>query len=341
MADIVHLSNTALAKITQELKAYNILKISKPPQKNDIGRRPIRLELNDGLGYIAVINLDKSFVRLFDFAGNIKYELTLPYVLVYDAEQLNNCLKLIKVFLKQNQINTLLAVTVITSGRTKPDGSFIYALRYKNPQQINLKKIFEEILQAPTLVKNDVSLALFSEYQNAEPKSSISVMMLYIDKGLGCAFTVGGKVIEGYRGFAGEVGLIKETSSGDILDNILSVRGLEKMFSSIGKNIKIDEITQSFIKKESQTVKIIEDYAQKLSALIVDLLLVLDCQKVLINGSIRCLKEDFLDMLRQQISKNRYLDAEILYSKEEDESSSKGGFLQAQDLVIKNIIKKS
>jgi len=337
MADILHLSNTALSKITHELREVNLLKECTPPEKNEVGRRPIRLEINADLGCLAVVNLEKFFVKLFDFAGHILYELTLPSVLIYDIHHLNICINLIKDFLEENDVHCLKAFTVITSGRTNKDGSFIYALRYKNPELINLKKMFEDNFDVPTSVKNDVSLALFSEYQNTKMQKPQSVIMLYIDKGVGMAFAIDGKVYEGHRGFAGEVGLIKNAQTDDILENIISIRALKKLFENSGKNPTLPEIAQSFIMEEVETFNIINRFAIKVADVIIDLLLVLDSQEVLINGGIRCLGEGFLEIIRQEIAKNQYLKTQISYGKDDD-STLNGAFLQAQNLAIANLI---
>lgn len=340
MADILHLSNTALAKITHKLREINLLKECTPPEKNEVGRRPIRLEINADLGYVAIVNMEKLFVKLLDFAGNILHELTLPSVLIYDVHHLNTCIKLIKEFLKENAVNSLLSMTVITSGRTNIDGSFIYALRYENAQNINLKKMFEDSFKVPTSVKNDVSLALASQYQNTRTQKPQSVIMLYIDKGVGMAFAIDGKVYEGHRGFAGEVGLIKNAETDDILENIISLKALQKLFDTNGKKLTLQEIANSYIMQEVQTVKIINSFAERVAKVLVDLLLVLDSQEVLINGGIRCLGEGFLEIIRKEISKNQYLKTQVSYSKDDD-STLNGAFLQAQNLAIVNLIKKS
>lgn len=340
MADILHLSNTALAKITRELKDFKLIIESQPPEKNEIGRRPIRLEINAKLGHIAIIDMENFFLKVFDFAGKMQHELTLPTVLVYDIEHLNNCIKLIKDFLKEKKIKNLLSVIVITSGRINTDGSFIYALRYKDASKINLKKMFEDNLNAPVAVKNDVCLALVSEYQNAQAQKPDSVVMLYLDKGAGCAFAWGGNVYEGNRGFAGEIGLIKDNLTGDILDNLISVRALIKLFEEAGHKLSLNQISQGFKTGEEQIVKVVNNFAKRVSKAIIDLLLILDTQIVLINGSIRSLGEGFLEIIRQELSQNQYLKTQVLYSKDEN-CTINGAFLLAQNLAISNIIKKA
>lgn len=339
MAGILHLSNTALSKITRELREINLLKECPMPLKNDIGRRPIKLEINSDLGFIAVVNLEKHFFKLFDFAGNVLFELTLPSFLIYDINNLKICTNLIKDFLKENEIKSLLSMTVITSGRIKSDGTFLYALRYKDAQKINLKKIFEDSFLVPVCLKNDVSLALVSEYQNVRTQKPESVIMLYIDKGVGMAFMIDGKLYEGHRGFAGEIGLIKNETD-DILENTISIRALENQFSSDNKKLTIQEIADSFKQKNEETVRKINSFALKVSKVLIGLLLVLDTQTVLIDGGIRCLGEDFLKIIKQQIEKNKYLNTHIAYSKGEDLSLN-GAFLQAQNLAIDSLVKKS
>lgn len=69
-----------------------------------------------------------------------------------------------------------------------------------------LKKIIEEHFHVPVVVENDANAAAWGEYRLGGGQGCESILYLTISTGIGAGVIVGGKLLRGYTGNAGEVG---------------------------------------------------------------------------------------------------------------------------------------
>lgn len=82
--------------------------------------------------------------------------------------------------------------------------------QFEQLSRIDLKKELESVLPVELLMKHDAKLGAFAEWKNSEEikKDSNASLMLVRSRGygIGAGMVIGGKIIEGQLGIAGEVG---------------------------------------------------------------------------------------------------------------------------------------
>ncbi len=71
---------------------------------------------------------------------------------------------------------------------------------------LNLKEELFSRFQIPVFVHKDVNFILYGEYRTQRTTPEDSVIGFYIGTGVGCATVIGGQLLTGERGFAGELG---------------------------------------------------------------------------------------------------------------------------------------
>lgn len=98
-------------------------------------------------------------------------------------------------------------VGIGVAGIVAPDGTLRYGPNL-DVEDVPLGPVLSEELETPIVVKNDATAALYGEYRAGAGRGAEHVLMMTLGTGVGGAFLVDGRVVDGAYGFAGEVGHI-------------------------------------------------------------------------------------------------------------------------------------
>ncbi len=86
------------------------------------------------------------------------------------------------------------------------DGSIANAPNLPWHGVINIKKVFEDCFKTPVIITNDAKAAALGEMLFGSAKGVKDFIMLTLGTGVGSGFVVGGRVLYGHNGLAGELG---------------------------------------------------------------------------------------------------------------------------------------
>ncbi|GAA2173261.1 ROK family protein [Agrococcus versicolor] len=100
---------------------------------------------------------------------------------------------------------TPIALGMAIPGPVQPDGviDLAPALRWRG---IRIGDLLRERIDAPLVVANDANLIALAESRWGEHREASSLVALAVFEGIGAGIVEGGRVLEGSRGFAGQIG---------------------------------------------------------------------------------------------------------------------------------------
>lgn len=81
-------------------------------------------------------------------------------------------------------------------------------------QDLPLRERLEDVLDVPVLVANDATVALYGELRAGAARGASDVVMVTLGTGVGGACVVGGRLVDGATGMAGEIGHVPVVDGG-------------------------------------------------------------------------------------------------------------------------------
>lgn len=165
-------------------------------------------------------------------------------------------------------------------------------------------RILEETFSLPCFVAEDMKAAGLAEYYYGAAKNLSDFVYLGITYGLGAGVIAGGKLLEGNRGFCGEVG--HTTLYHDGVTCVCGNRGCAEMYLSAGAiaeraGVENWEAFVSLCQKEPQN-PLICGIVHELSTLIVNIVNNYDSEAVVIGHEGAALPKVIFEMLNREVS---------------------------------------
>ena len=189
LAKKLQLSNPSISKHIDDLIAKGLI-VETGSLVTDVGRRPIMLEFNARHGCVAVIDLSSNDARLCvaDLMGN-----KLEYSRVEGGQKITvEVLERIILTLRDMLTNLgercgkLVGICIGLPSIIEPEtGRILWSSRVENYKEIDIKDMFQKAFRAPTIIKNDVNLAVVGEMNFGAGDGKQSLMLLNIDVGIG------------------------------------------------------------------------------------------------------------------------------------------------------------
>lgn len=326
IARVLKLSNTAIANIADDLIADDIICRSSDTK----GRAGINLSINSEFGYVIAIDFSRWDVSYCaaDFSGRILTRRSLG-ALQFSYKELEKLINTVYE-LKEDpslQGKTLRCISIASPGKIdKESGKFLLNPRFKGLKDISLQEVFAKEFGCLVVVNNDINLALSGEKMYGFSLEEVSnALMLHVDVGTGAALLINGKVYEGSRGFAGEIGYFKlnmllsdEDNYGNL--NFANYYDSTSLYSSLSivkreiasgaesiiqdwikkKEIHWDEITiemmiDAYRKADKLVIKIVHSAAKVIGTFAYCVAELLDVEKIVLNGSVVEFGQNYLD----------------------------------------------
>ena len=211
IARALKLSNTAVAKIADELIAKNLIW-----RDGDIkGRTGINLHINADFGYVIAIDLSGRTLSVcaVDFLSNILLRREISEVVSFAQSDLCILIDAVRAITQADEVKNkkLCCISIASPGMIdKESGEFLLNPRFKGFKGVSLARIFTEEFKCHTVVRNDINLALEGERRYGSVLKDVkNALMFHVDVGTGAAIMINDKIYEGTHGFAGEIGFFK------------------------------------------------------------------------------------------------------------------------------------
>lgn len=365
------LSNTAIANITDELVKSGLV-TRENSQAKDVGRRPILMDINPHAAIIAAVELAGKDVYTVaaDLHGNILAEEKSVYSGKLTAQDLHSiCQKLKSLIKKINIPAPLTALCISSPGKVHPDtGYFLQAHRFEDCRNINLRQLFSGHFDCNIKIYNDIKLALSGEQTYGTALSGVkNAMLLHIDHSVGSALLLGGQVLHGTNGFAGEIVNYTVNASASERDFMLpksraNVKNLsmDSLLAAVTEAyrsgeptlistlcaadgcIDINVICSAYNLCDPLTQNIMHGFTAAWSAIIKNIAELLDLETVLLSGAVTKLGDKFKQALHRAINSDlQFSTVNIEFSGLHTQAVIKGAIDAAANTAIKKLLENT
>ncbi len=193
------------------------------------------------------------------------------------------------------------------------EGIVVEAPNLPGWDRVPLKELMEEAFKRPVLVQNDANAAALAENLMGAGKGAQNMIYITVSTGIGGGLIINGKLYEGSRGTAGEVGhmIIKENGplcscgARGCLEALASGTALGKMGEKIF-NRKIDavEIEKMAIAGDRKAQELIKIVANYLGVGVSNLVNLLNPEVIVIGGGMSNLGNLLLEPVRKYVYEN-------------------------------------
>lgn len=369
MARMLSLSNPSVSKNVDDLLAKGIL-VETGSRVTDVGRRPIMLEFNANRGCVAVVDLSGADGRICiaDLNGNkLKYSRVEGGKLI-TADILNGIIVTLRSMLRDmgSRHGKLVSICIGVPGVIEPKtGRIHWSARIENFREVDLKGMFTQAFNVPVTVKNDVNLAVCGERDFGCGNGARDMIYMNIDAGIGIGIVLDGKLYEGTRGFAGDLGVVmpdiyraSEGSGGDFMaqtmENNLSVyhmiSDVAKMFDSgretvlrtfvsDSSDITFNDIVKAYGMGDNAVISVMARYAKLIAVLMKNLVSLFDVELMVLGGPATRLGSTFINQITEyMLSLPGYAQAQIRGSRLLDTAVIYGGNYTAAQSAIEHIV---
>lgn len=179
---------------------------------------------------------------------------------------------------------------VVDGGR----GRVGYSSRYQW-RDVPLKDLLEERLQRTCFVTNDTKAAILGEQWIGEGKGADDLVYVLIGEGLGMAMLLGGHIVEGGAGMAGELSAAV-AQDGQMLGEAICSKGIREFFQSRvssgeSSSLAVEEADLKSVLKDAaagDTVagETIDMVVEHIAPIIYNTILMVDPRRVVMGGNL-------------------------------------------------------
>lgn len=166
----------------------------------------------------------------------------------------------------------------------------------------------KQSLPYPLSFENDVNLGALSELNQQPRLRHLSFAYLHVYSGVGSSIILDGKILNGSRGWAGEIGQLGIKHSENVrpsFEQLLSVDGvLADLLQALGhERNDLDKLASYIEKKDAKTLNITNQYSNHLFDAINILHSVLDLDEIVIDFPSTILFNKLLPSIKELINK--------------------------------------
>lgn len=291
------LSIPTVTKIINEMLEMGIIFEAEFTESNG-GRRALAFEfIPDSLLSVGIkLELDSLQIALVNLDGKIVRRKIINRNFIGSSEVLDIVIKEIQLFLFEIGVLTekIKGIGISIPGIVSDNGLVLKV--GTNFRIYNLD--FEELqtkLNYRVIIENEANAAVLAEFENLKAKKNKNILLISIGTGIGAGIIIEGTPYKGSQNRAGEAGHItlyphgRKCNCGNegCWEMYCSNTALINEFNNDFGNI--NSLKDVFNRRITETEKgkiMIEKFAENLAIGIKDLLLIFDCDKIIISGEI-------------------------------------------------------
>lgn len=361
LSHVFHLSSPSVYKnITQLIEQNVVIEIGEGGSAG--GRRPMLISFNYNMGYIVSMDLKGEYLKLV--LANLALEIIgRAEIFIRDYQNGQDLfiksIEIIRDILQKNNIDAsnLLSIAIGVPGSVN-----------QKTGQVNMPPIWfnvgdvrviedmmkNEFSTCKIIIKNDINLAAIGEMRYGIGKGYKNLLYISIDMGVGAGIIIDGKLYEGSRFSAGEIGYSKTSLKGSkTLEDEISIRAIaqyikdneainkdgriKKFFSKDHKTLNIKEINKAVIESDSDIIRIMENVTDKLGLILLNTCALLDIELIIIGGRIIDIGYDLKSKLDEMIKDNLPVEVEVGFSSLSDDEIIYGAFALSLDDILREI----
>jgi predicted NBD/HSP70 family sugar kinase len=301
-------------------------------------------------------------IGLLDFKKHlVTIKEHVPYVMENTQQSLNDLIKCIKDFLKEQKLgkDKVLGIGINLSGRINNNSGYSYSFFHFHEEP--LSETIQNELGIRTFLENDSRAMAYGEFCSGVVTNEKNVLFVNLDYGTGLGVLIDGKLYYGKSGFSGEFGhipffnneIICQCGKKGCLETEVSGLALIRQFkekikqgssSSLVKNdtslddIKLEDIVDAALNEDMLVIELLAEFSEKLGRAMAVLINLLNPELVILGGTIA--KTGDYIRLPGRSALNKYSlslvnsDTQFKVSKLGDKAGVMGGCLIARNKIL-------
>ncbi|SMP02328.1 ROK family transcriptional regulator [Shimia sagamensis] len=269
-----------------------------------VGRRAVVYEVVPDAALVASVDLGGTKVRvaLCNLTGAVVAETVAPTVMTGGDAVTDQIASMIHRLTTDHNIDRskVRSIVVGVPGVPQADGTIAYAPNVPGIETLNFPETLSTKTGVEVVVENDVNLAALGEHWMTKRGDSDDIVYLSIGTGIGAGLVIGGNLVRGSTGAAGEVGYLP--FGADPFDpESLRVGALERVSATLalidyyrdrtGKNLDVPGIFEAALTGDTAAQESLERAAKNIALAIGAITAVIDPSCIVIGGSIGARKE--------------------------------------------------
>lgn len=344
----IGISDVGVRKIVKELEAQGMLEVApeeNAPRKK--GNQHIRYRVNAQYGFFLIVDFThlNELYAVFDYAGNRILEkrgFDLPFLDVTD-EDLANLIAEIKAALRAAGIeeSRLLNVQLSVPGQIdEKNRCFTISHRFKNYEndgEGRFFRMFEEAFGAPVSAKNNVAYMALGEAEKGFASEYGCAIYLFVGYGIAATVLYGGEVVQGWRGYAGEIGGSKFGYDSTLSLNC-SVKRLEDKCAPYLETVNFEGLLKAY-RAGGPVREIILNSADVLAMFISTFSNLIGADVVMIGGEGLEYGAEYLDRVKKYVLSHTIAKAKVVPSARKN-AAVFGALAEAKKRVIEDYNEK-
>ena len=265
-----------------------------------IGRSAITYEVNPQAAFIVAVDLGgtKLRVALCDLACKTLAEEvapTDPRGHIHVVDQIVKLARHATHRAKVEEGRIRLAVIAVPGAPNPGSGQIALVPNIAGFEAIDLAQQIESRLAVDVVLENDVNLAVYGEHWLGGGRNIDDLAYIALGTGLGAGIMIGGNLIRGATGAAGELGYLPfgsdpftaESKRVGALERRIGTAGIERRFRDLaGKAASVPEIFDLAETGDRNAQHVLDDTAQVLARAVAAICAIVDPRKVLLGGGI-------------------------------------------------------
>lgn len=300
--------------------------------RTDSGKKAARVVVNSNKGYVIGIDLMKEPIRIA--VSNFNGELLNQY----DCFNMNDDIDLERELISeigrierlQRNPGDLKAICIGIPAVVDGNGSVTSAILYANLEGRNLKNSLEQAFKVPVYAENDANLSALAECEFGAGRDCRSFVFVEVGHSVGAGIILDRNLYRGFRGAAGEIGF-SLVGSGQLgggtdrkgsFENRVSIDALlERVMEEARRTrrslllemakgdpsaVTAALVCQAAVAGDRICRSAVDQIVDLLSAMILDIVLILDPERVVLGGELFHLPEVewlFVKPIQSRLSK--------------------------------------
>lgn len=284
--------------------------------EGNVGRRAVVYEIVPDAALVASVDLGGTKIRvaLCNLSGAVVTEVAEPTCQEGGAAVVDQIARIVATAAENSGIaqdKVRVAVVGVPGVPDEDTGRISFAPNISGIDQIDFPALLQARLGVEVLVENDVNLAALGEHWMTHQGDKDDLVYLSIGTGIGAGVVIGGQLVRGVTGGAGEVGFIPFGADPTEAES-LKVGALERMTATsaiiggyereTGQRRTVPEIFDAFVAGEEAAARVLRTTASYIARTIGAIAAVLDPHCVVIGGSIGG-REELMRLIEEEITR--------------------------------------
>ncbi|MGC3939587.1 ROK family protein [Roseobacter sp. EG26] len=315
VAKMTGLSKQTVSEVVSRLESDGWVQTVGRTEGN-IGRRAVVYEIVPDAAFVASVDLGGTKVRvaLCNLSGTVVVETSEPTDVKGGEAVVDQIARLIINVADTKKLPTekiRIAVIGVPGVLEAKTGHIRMAPNIADIDTLNFPDLLEKRLGVEVVVENDVNLAALGEHWMTQRTDRDDLAFVSVGTGIGAGLVVGGELVRGATGAAGEIGFLPFGADPQE-DESLSIGALERVTATsaittfyqqqTGRSLTVPEIFEAASEGDTIAKEALGHAARHIARAVVAICSIVDPSCVVLGGSIGA-RSELMELIEPEIMK--------------------------------------